>query len=560
MNGVPTDAPTRGGALGNLWRLVRLSSARGLRMVALSAALTAMAATIDAASLILLRRLLGTALGQSSAVAAPVLLFLTAALVGTLARLLAQRATVTAQYEVNCSLALRAFGALQRQDYGEYLRRGASEGFAVFERLQLISQFGVTPLIAGISGAIGALVILAGIAQLYPLAAAAILFGLLAVGAETWWHAGRAQGGSLSRLAKDRSALLYEARNAFRHIFLTNGQERMYRNFATAETAYRLEQARTNMASQSSRQMIEIAGIAAAMAVLGIYSLSPAPATSAVPLMAVTALAVLRLMPQVSALRSAIRLIALHADVSADTIALLSQPPPAVADPQPVALCKALVLSSISLNRDDRQRTFDRLDLTIPRGARIGIRGESGIGKSSLLDIVCGALAPDAGTVAIDGVALTPSSARAWRERIGVVSQNPVPLGTTLREAVAFPQAPAAVDPERFAAALARAGVETMIAQFPRGLDTPIGEASTLLSGGQRQRLALAHALYRAQDLLILDEATGQLDPETEAAIVVAVRAMPRDLAVLVASHRSAAFGLCDVVYRLHGGRLIKDD
>jgi ABC-type transport system involved in cytochrome bd biosynthesis fused ATPase/permease subunit len=138
------------------------------------------------------------------------------------------------------------------------------------------------------------------------------------------------------------------------------------------------------------------------------------------------------------------------------------------------------------------------------------------------------------------------------------VSQNPVLLGTTLREAVVFPEQPEEADAERFAAALAAAGVAEMVAGFSRGLDTSVGEAGNQLSGGQRQRLALAHALYRARDLLVLDEATGQLDPDSESAIVAAVAALPRDLTIVVASHRAPIFACCDIVYRLVAGKLVK--
>ena len=558
MRAQPAPEPglDRGATLRNLWGLVRLSGPVGLRAVALSVVLAAAAATIDAASLALLRRTLDGKFDEIDAA----IVFVLAALFGSVLRLIAQRATVTAQYRVNRALALRAFRALQTQDYAEYLRRGASEGFTTFERLQLVANFGVAPLIGAASALLSAVVILAGIALIYPLAAAAMVLALAAIAAETAWRSRTGGAGGLSQLARTRSTLLFEARTAFRHIFLANGQERMCEDFAAAETGFRGEHLRTTIASQSSRHMVEIAGLLSALAVLGAFSLRPFPGAQVVPLIAVTALATLRLLPQIAALRSAARLIAMHADVSHDVLELLERPLryAAPVSPEPVVLRDSIVLTEIHLSRADRPVTLAGLELTIARGSRIGIRGESGIGKSSLLDVLCGAVRPDRGEVRIDGAPLDFADGRAWRERIGVVSQNPVLLGQTLREAVIFPERVEEVDSERFAMALAAAGIDRMVAEFPSGLDTAVGEASTLLSGGQRQRIALAHALYRARDLLVLDEATGQLDPDSEAAIVAAVAALPRDLTIVAASHRPAIFACCDVVYQLREGKLVR--
>jgi len=317
--------------------------------------------------------------------------------------------------------------------------------------------------------------------------------------------------------------------------------------------------ASATIGAQSARHTIEIAGLGFALLMLLAASTIPGE-SGMLPLLAVLALAALRLLPQIASGRTSVRMVALHGAVTDDVLALLEAPVPVDAGaPDPsFALERELRLKRVVVSRPDRPDTLSGLDLAVPRGARIGIRGESGAGKSTLLDVICGAIPPAAGRVSIDGRELDPALGKAWRNRIGVVSQTPILLGRTLREAVIFPERIEAADQERFAAAVARAGIDRMVERFELGLDTPIGEAVTYLSGGQRQRLALAHALYRARDLLILDEATGQLDATSEAAIVAALSDLPEGLTLIVVSHREAPFACCDELYELSGGKLMR--
>lgn len=548
--------------LASLWLLTAHSGRSRLNSIGLAVALTVLAAIIDVAALGLLRWALAAGTAEAGPRQAVGAAFLLVALAGAGLRILAQRRTVDAQFAVNYALSIRAFRVLQQQQYADYMRRGASEGFAAFDRLQAVAYFGVTQLIAGASAILSALIMLAGVTVLYPWAGAMLGVFLLAVLAETAWRGRTPAKAGISGLARERALLLYEARMGFRHIFLANGQARMSDDFARVEHLYRGEQARVALESQSSRQAIEIAGLLIALAALSALALLSASGSALVPFLAVVALAAFRLLPQIATLRSALRLIGLHADVTEDVRELVSRPLTDPSSPavRPMQLNRAVRLEGLTLAWPGRPPTLDGVTLEIPRYRRIGIRGASGAGKSSLLDILCGATAPDAGSVFIDDVALNATTRPAWRERIGVVSQNPVLLGATLREAVVFPDRTEDADEARFDAAVAAAGVAAMVADFPRGLDTSIGEASGLLSGGQRQRVALAHALYRARDLLVLDEATSQLDAESEAAIVAAIRAAPRDLTIVVAGHREAAFACCDEIHRLEAGRLVRDD
>lgn len=547
--------------LRTLARLVEKAGPEPVGMLRWAVALSTLAALSDIASLALLQRGVsrlsggGDVGGKQSLVLAG---FLGAALLATLLRMVAQSKTVAAQHAVVRELAIRAFKALQLQDYPSYLRVGASAGFTAFDRLTLIGNQALAPFITVIVSSVSALALLAAVTWLYPLAGALVAVALLLVVAEGLWRSHAKESGRISTFSQTRTVLLYEARSAFRDIFLTNGQQRLCDDYAEAETALRDQQVRAMTAAQTSRHTVELAGLTAALVILLTASRLPGGGANLLPLLAVLALAALRLLPQVAALRTSLRLVAIHGTVTAEVHALLDEPlPPSFAvTGDTVMLTDKLQVTDVSVIRPDRPDTLNGLDLTVQKGARVGIRGASGTGKSTLLDVICGAIQPQRGQVSVDGVAIRPDNGAHWRDRIGVVSQAPVLLGRTLREAVVFPQRPEATDEMRFADAIARAGIAEMVAGFANGLDTPIGEAVAFLSGGQRQRLALAHALYRAKDLLILDEATGQLDAQSEQAIVAALANLPADLTLIIVSHREALFACCAQVYDLKDGKL----
>ena len=557
--------PFAGGLPSSLRDLLRLlGHAHGAcrRLLALAIAATALAAVADVASLALLQRaaivLLPASGAPSGSAAGALTAFLGAALAGSVIRYWAQRRTVLAQYAVVEALSVEAFALLQHQDYSEYLEHGASEGFAAFERLQMVSFNGLAPLIAGTAALLSATAMLAALIVLYPAAAllvaaipAALVLSAL-LGRERGWATG------LSELIRRRARLVSEARQAFRDIFLINGQARVSADFAEIEGAARRRQAAMILSAQSSRHGFEVAVLALILVALLRFPPSTAENWRLLPALGVLALAALRVLPQLATLRSAARQISLHGDVIGDVLALFERGAQRVAPPgAPLHFSRELVLEGVTVKRADRPDTLRGLDLTVPAATRVGIIGASGAGKSTLLDTICGALAPHAGAVLVDGIAITPANGPAWRERIGIVSQDAKLFGRTLAEAVSYPDHPDAVDRARFAAAVEGAGVVAMVRDFARGLDTEVGEALARLSGGQRQRLALAHALYRARDLLILDEATGQLDAESEQGLIAAIDALPATLTVIVVTHRPALLACCRVTYRLVGGRLV---
>ncbi|MFC8764823.1 thiol reductant ABC exporter subunit CydD [Streptomyces sp. NPDC057193] len=194
--------------------------------------------------------------------------------------------------------------------------------------------------------------------------------------------------------------------------------------------------------------------------------------------------------------------------------------------------------------------SLDAATLTVEPGETVALVGPSGVGKSTLLDVVLGFAVPEeGGSVRVGGEDLAALDLEEWRSRIAWVPQRPYLFAGTVAENVRLAR-PDASD-EAVREALRDSGADGFVAGLPRGLDTVLGEDGAGLSAGQRQRLALARAFLADRPLLLLDEPTAALDGATEAGVVDAVRRLAAGRTVLLVVHRPALLAVADRVVAL---------
>ncbi len=191
--------------------------------------------------------------------------------------------------------------------------------------------------------------------------------------------------------------------------------------------------------------------------------------------------------------------------------------------------------------------------LTVLPGESLGIIGPTGSGKSTLLDIVLGMLDPETGEVSVDDIPL-PVCRDGWQRSIGYVPQDVYLVDDTLRANVGLGWFGDDIDDRRVAEAVRLAGLEDVVAELPEGLETVVGERGVRLSGGQRQRVGLARALYTRPTVLVLDEATSNLDQATERRIVDTLGELQGNITMIVVTHRLASVRYCDRVLYLERG------
>ena len=195
------------------------------------------------------------------------------------------------------------------------------------------------------------------------------------------------------------------------------------------------------------------------------------------------------------------------------------------------------------------------VSLDLRAGEITAIAGPSGAGKSTLADVLLGLLEPSAGAVLVDGVAVDDANRRRWRRSCGYVPQDPYLFHDTIRANLVWARPEAADD--ALWRALELAAAADFVAGLPLGLDTVVGDRGSRLSGGERQRIALARALAAEPALLVLDEATSQLDADNERLIVQTLRSLRGRVTVVAVAHREAVLAAADRVVTLDAGRVV---
>jgi ABC-type bacteriocin/lantibiotic exporter with double-glycine peptidase domain len=223
-----------------------------------------------------------------------------------------------------------------------------------------------------------------------------------------------------------------------------------------------------------------------------------------------------------------------------------------------INLYKSLNLNKVYFKYQNKNSyLFKNINLKIPFKKIIGVFGESGSGKTTLIDLIIGFLKPDSGTISVDGINIYKNS-RAWQNNIGYVQQHCYFVEGTIKNNITLGDKNNDLNYNRLNECLKIVGLNNIIDQLPKKIETKISELGNNFSGGQKQRISIARALYRDPKILILDEATSSLDEKSEKEIIKNIIKSKKDRTIIFITHKKQFAKYCDVVLEVDTGKIIK--
>jgi ATP-binding cassette subfamily B protein len=364
------------------------------------------------------------------------------------------------------------------------------------------------------------------------------------------------------RIARERTQAiktLQEGLGGIRDILLDGTQSLYCKLYDQADRSLQYARGNNIYIAISPRFIVE--GLGMTLIAVIAYTISHGEVATGIPALAALALGAQRLLPALQQGYNAWANILGNRSSMGDVLTFLNQPVQKHLQHTPTAplpFTQQFQCDNLRFRYSDNGPwVLDGVDLTIPKGSRIGFVGSTGSGKSTLLDIVMGLLAPTTGRLLVDGTPVNDSCIRAWQQNIAHVPQSIYLADTTIAENIAFGVPANAIDMERVKKAAQQAQIADHIENQPNGYQATIGERGVQLSGGQRQRIGIARAFYKNASILIFDEATSALDNLTEKSVMASIENLDRACTVLVIAHRLTTIQGCDTIVELSHGKIV---
>jgi ABC-type bacteriocin/lantibiotic exporter with double-glycine peptidase domain len=207
--------------------------------------------------------------------------------------------------------------------------------------------------------------------------------------------------------------------------------------------------------------------------------------------------------------------------------------------------------------KKNKNLIFNNLNFNINKNSFIGISGKSGLGKTTLINIILGIINPDKGTIEVDGVDIK-NNLKSWRSIIGYVPQDIYLNDDLLYRNIAFEIPEQEINFDLINEVIALSQLSKFVEMLPKGINTEVGELGDKISGGQRQRIGIARALYNQPELIIFDEATNALDPKTEESIIKEISLLKNKKTIIFVSHRVETLQKYAEIYELSNNFLVK--
>jgi ATP-binding cassette subfamily B protein len=487
------------------------------------------------------------------------IIFIAAVLFAAVIRLLLLYAMTRFSFMTGADLSIDIYRRTLYQEYTVHAARNSSEVIdGIISKTKTVTGGVITPTLRLISSVFFIISIVSALFVIDTIIALTSSLGFIMI----YWGVARYTRTHLQEnsvcVAENSTKMvksLQEGLGGIRDVLIDGSQPFYCKLYRKADLPLRRALGMNVFIGGSPRFVVEAVGMAMIAGLAYTMSLREDSLLSSIPILGALALGAQRLLPVLQQAYSSYSSIKGSQASFYDVLKLLNQPLPEYAQLPPCApieFKQSIRLNSLNFRYNEKSPwVLKEINLTIPKGSRIGFIGKTGSGKSTLIDIVMGLLPPTSGQFLIDQRPITSSNRRAWQSHVSHVPQNIYLADSSIEQNIAFGVPQEKIDKCRVKKAAQQAQIAELIEGWQEGYQTFVGERGIRLSGGQRQRIGIARALYKQTDVLIFDEATSSLDNETEVAVMDAIEKLDAGLTILIIAHRLTTLKGCDKIIRL---------
>lgn len=368
-------------------------------------------------------------------------------------------------------------------------------------------------------------------------------------------------------LMVDMNRVAMEAIQGHKEVLVMNKQEHFVKAYGDVKAKYSRISVKVDMGTTVPAYLIEMICIVGVMVTLAVQMGSTSNVNALITQLSAIAAGAFRILPALGAITSGINTITMSTSQLGACYETIRQVKQLEREDEKkterknkycdVQFERDIKLENISFQYPETEEpVLEKVNLTIRKGESIAFIGPSGAGKTTVSDVILALLKPQEGHILMDGIDIEDLG-NQWNRIIGYVPQSTFIIDDTIRYNIAFGEDKKAINDELVWQSLRIAQLDDFVRNLPKGLDTRVGERGVRFSGGQRQRLAIARAMYRNPDVLVLDEATAALDNETESEVMKAIEALQGYKTLIIVAHRLTTVRKCDTIYEVKDKKIL---
>jgi ATP-binding cassette, subfamily B, bacterial PglK len=509
------------------------------------------------------RQITGLSITSPSQLTLPLTVaFVLSVLSASVIRIILLYAITKLSFAIGADLSVKIYSKTLHQDYLAHVGRNSSEVIStIIRKTNTVVHAILSPILLSISsivlfvGIISILLIVNTKITLATFTSIGVIYFII-----IW--ATRKKISQNSKIIAVNSNLtiksLQEGLGGIRDILIDGSQDFYCNIFRKADKSMRRAAGDNLFISGSPRYAMEAIGMSFIAGLAYTMTLRGGNIEQIVPTLGVIALGAQKMLPLLQQFFASFSTIrgAMHS--LEDVLVLLDQEssnPLSCLNKKSVQFNKNIKLTNLSYQfKKDSKFILEDINLNIGKGECIGVVGETGSGKSTLIDVIMSLFYPTYGSISVDGVIIDKESARSWQRLIAHVPQNIFLKDGTIEENIAFGIPSNEVCQTRLKSAIKLAQLSNFIDSHKDGCHTIVGEGGSKLSGGQRQRIGIARALYKGVEVLIFDEATSALDSNTEKKVMSAIGGLDKNITIIMIAHRLSTLKNCTRIIKLEGG------